>query len=55
VRTTVPSGLVDGLPGEILLPTSTTRRAVGILLAPAADITSSMPASSVGAMPEKRW
>lgn len=28
-RTTVPWGLVTGLPGEILLPTSTTRRLVG--------------------------
>ena len=32
VRTTVPSGLVTGLPGEILLPTSTTRRAAGSFL-----------------------
>lgn len=29
VRTTVPSGLVTGLPGEILVPTSTTRFTAG--------------------------
>ena len=32
MRTTVPSGFLTGLPGEILLPTSTTRRACGSLL-----------------------
>jgi len=70
VRTTVPSGLVTGFPGEILLPTSTTRFTpgnAGILPAfgascrleagaPRASFkTSSMPASSVGAMPENKW
>ena len=48
VRTTVPSGFVTGLPGEILLPTSTTRFAVGSFLTPASCSTASMPASSLG-------
>ena len=33
VRTTVPSAFVTGFPGEILLPTSTTRRALPISVA----------------------
>ena len=56
VRTTVPSGLVVGLPGEILLPTSTTRRAVGSVLAPAScqhRVDADQLASA--AMPENRW
>ena len=48
VRTTVPSGFVTGLPGEILLPTSTTRFAFGRLLTPASASTASTPGSSLG-------
>ena len=48
VRTTVPSDFFTGLPGEILLPTNTTRLAVGSLLVPASFSTASMPASSLG-------
>jgi len=55
VRTTVPSGLVTGLPGEIRFPTSTTRRTFGSALTPTSCITASMPASSLGAVPENRW
>jgi len=55
VRTTVPSGFVTGLPGEILLPTKTTRRIAGRSFTPASVITASIPANSCGDTPEKRW
>jgi hypothetical protein len=44
------SRLVEGLPGEILLPTRTTRLVVGSFFTPASCITTSMPTSSVGAI-----
>ena len=55
VRTTVPSGLVTGLPGEILFPTKTTRRALGSFSQAASRITASMPTSSLGGRPPNRW
>ena len=55
VRTTVPSSFVVGLPGEMRLPTSTTRLTSGSFATPASRISASTPASSVGAMPEHRW
>src|SRR5690606_2013121 len=55
VRTTVPSLLVTGLPGEILLPTSTTRFPFGRILPPASASTASTPASSLGEAPENKW
>ena len=42
-------------PGEILLPTSTTRRAPARWSACASCSTGSTPASSLGAVPENRW
>jgi len=55
VRTIVPSGLVTGLPGEMRLPTSTTRFTLGSRVTSASLRTSSIPRSSPVAAPEKRW
>ena len=55
VRTTVPSSFVTGLPGEILLPTRTTRFTFGgSFVTPASFKTGSMPDKSLGAVPENR-
>ena len=54
VRTTVPSGLVTGFPGEILFPTNTTRRAEASSLASASSNTEAIPSSSPEAVPENR-
>ena len=55
VRTTVPSGLVTGLPGEMRFPTSTARRTAGSRGVSTLFSTSSMPARLVGGAPENRW
>ena len=55
VRTTVPSGFVTGLPGEMRLPTRTTRFTFGNVDTPASRISASTPASSLGATSEHRW
>ena len=55
VRTTVPSGLVTGFPGETLLPTKTTGRTFGGAATSALWSTASMPGSSAGGVPENRW
>ena len=54
VRTTVRSDFVTGLPGEILLPTSTTRFVFGRVLTPASATRASIPARLPGSTPEKR-
>src|SRR3989304_636535 len=48
VRTTVPSGLVTGFPGEILFPTITTRFTAGQIPAPASFSTAAVPRSTAG-------
>ena len=56
VRTTVPSGFVTGLPGEILLPTSTTRFTFGSVVdSGLLQHARRCRASSPGAVPENRW
>ena len=50
----MPSAFVTGFPGEILLPTSTTRRAVPSSVACASWSTASIPASSPGAGPREQ-
>jgi len=54
VRTTVPSGLVTGLPGEILLPTSTTRRATGSVILPA-EASTAEQSKAPFEDPQGRW